>query len=367
MTAVRCAACGETTGVPSCPSCGADLLPDGLEDSFDRQATAVDRDQTRSDEDQTTSDQDQTWSDHDQATSERDQRTADEDQHAADEDFAAGGDEVTYRRSALAREHTGQDRAAVARLRDETSATRLRTADKRDRNAMVRDRDADARDVAANLHDLQDEEEASREAILLRAARDRERAARDRAKAAEDRAQAAADRDVAARERAEAHRVQADLANSLELASKDQLTGTWARRFGLKEISRELTRAHRAGTTLVLAFIDVDGLEHVNNSEGHLAGDELLQLLGATVYAFIRPYDVVVRYGGDELLCAMPAVGISEAKQRFESIAAAFRAASNHSITVGLAEAQTGDSLQDLIARADSALLAARRAGTIDR
>jgi len=366
MTAVTCAACGETTGVPSCASCGADLVPRGLDFILHGAAIAVDRDQTRSDDDQTTSDQDQTWSDHDQASSERDQRAANEDQHAADEDFASGGDEVTYRRSALARQHTGQDRAAVATIRDESAALRLRTAENRDRDAIIRDRNADERDVAARLQDLAHEEGASREAILSRAARDRKRAALDRAKAAEDRAQAAADRDVAARERAEAYRFQAELASSLELASKDQLTGTWARGFGLKEIARELTRAHRTGTGLVLAFIDVDGLKQVNDSEGHLAGDALLQLLGATLHAFVRPYDVVVRYGGDELLCAMPAVQISEASHRFESIAAALRAASNQSITVGLAESRADDSLQDLIARADSALRAARRSDTVN-
>ncbi len=53
MTAVICTACGETTGVPSCPSCGADLLPGGLQAVLDREAIAVDRDQTQSDGDQT--------------------------------------------------------------------------------------------------------------------------------------------------------------------------------------------------------------------------------------------------------------------------------------------------------------------------
>jgi diguanylate cyclase (GGDEF)-like protein len=361
MKAVRCTACGEATDIPGCPSCGADLLPDGVRAIFELEAMAVDRDQTGSDEDQTGSDQDQTWSDHDQASSDRDQRNADSDQLAADEDLAAGGDAVAYRRSALARQHAGQDRAAVAALRDETAAARLRTAEKRDGDALIRDRNADARDELARLHDLQDDQHASRDAILARAARDRARAAADRAKAAEDRAQAAADRDTAARERAESYRFQAELASSLEVATKDQLTGAWTRGFGLNELARELKRAQRTGSELVLGFIDVDGLKRVNDADGHLAGDELLQLLGATVHAFVRPYDVVMRYGGDELLCAMPNVRLPEARHRFESIAAALKEATSHSITIGIAEAQAGDSLQDLIARADGALRAARR------
>jgi diguanylate cyclase (GGDEF)-like protein len=363
MKAVRCAACGETTSVPGCPFCGADLFPDTIE-AIDREARAADGDQTLSDRDQTASDQDQTWSDHDQAGSDRDQRNADEDQRAADAVFASGGDEATYRRGSLARQHAGQDRAAVAMLRDETAAERLRTGDKRDRDALIRDQNADARDALAGLHDLQDDEHASREAIMARAARDRARAAADRAKAADDRIQAAADRDTAARERAENHRFQAELASSLELARKDHATGAWTRGFGLEEVARELRRAHRTDSTLVLALVDIDGFRQVSDTAGRLAGDELLQLVGETVFAFVRPYDVIVRYGGDELLCAMSDLGLPEAKQRFGAIAAALKAASNQSITVGLARAETGDDLQGLIDRAESSLLEGRRSGT---
>jgi len=328
----------------------------------DRDRTASDRDQTWSDRDQTGSDQDQTWSDHDQTWSASDQRTADEDQHAADDDFAAGGDAVTYHRSALARERSSRDRAAVSVLRDESAAARLRTAEDRDRAAALRDRGAEGRDGLARLHDLQDDADASREDILVRARRDRARAAADRAKAADDRARAAADREAAARERAEALRNRTESADNLKLATTDELTGAWTRKFGLEEVSRELERAHRTGATLVLAFVDVDGLKQVNDSQGHLAGDALLRLVGETLRANVRPYDVIVRYGGDELVCAMPNLSGPEARARFETIAAALKAVdAEHSVTVGLAEAEPADSLQELIARADADLLEARR------
>ena len=366
---VRCPACGEVTGVPSCQSCGAELLAGAVDQVGDRPApdrdrTASDQDQTWSDHDQTGSDQDQTWSDHDQTGSASDQRSADEDQHAADSDFAAGGDAFTYHRSALARERSSRDRAAVSALRDESAAARVRTAEDRDRAAALRDRGAEGRDALARLHDLQDDAHASREDILLRAKRDRARAAADRAKAAHDRARAAADREEAARERAEALRSRTESADNLKLATTDELTGAWTRKFGLEEVSRELERAHRTGATLVLAFIDVDGLKQVNDSQGHLAGDALLRLVGETLRANVRPYDVIVRYGGDELVCAMPNLSAREARARFEPIAAALTAIdAEHSVTVGLAEAEPADSLQDLIARADADLLQARRSG----
>jgi diguanylate cyclase (GGDEF)-like protein len=359
----KCPVCGEATEVPTCASCGAELPTAAIDPLRDR--TASDRDQGASDRDQTESDQDQTWSDHDQTASERDQRSADEDQHAADDDFAAGGDAITYQRSALARERSGRDRDAVSVVRAETAAARLRTAADRDRAAELRDRGAEGRDALARLHDLQDDTDASREDILLRAERDRARAAADRAKAADDRARAAADRDEAARERAEALRDRAESADDLKLATTDELTGARTRRFGLEEISRELERAHRTGATLVLAFVDVDGLKAINDSQGHLAGDALLQLLGATLRANVRPYDVVVRYGGDELLCAMPNLSAREATARFNKIAGALSASgAHHSVTFGLAEAEPADSLQELIARADADLLEARRSRT---
>jgi diguanylate cyclase (GGDEF)-like protein len=321
-------------------------------------------DQTLSDHDQTMSDQDQTWSDHDQTASEGDQRSADEDQHAADEDFAAGGDKGAHQRSALARERSSRDRAAVSAVRDESAAARLRTADERDRAAGLRDRGAEGRDELARLHDLEADEDASREDILSRSRRDRARAAADRAKAAADRVRAAADRQEAARERAEALRHRTESADDLKSATTDELTGAWTRRFGLEEVSRELERAQRTNALLVLAFVDVDGLKQVNDSQGHLAGDKLLQLVGETLRANVRSYDVIVRYGGDELLCAMPNLSAPEARARFERIAAILTAANaEHSVTFGLAEAEPADSLQELIARTDADLLEARRSG----
>lgn len=360
---VKCPACGEATATPSCASCGAELPAGAIDEMHDRGPS--DRDQTASDRDQTASDQDQTWSDHDQTASERDQRSADEDQHAADDDFAAGGDAITYHRSALARERSGRDRDAVSAVRSESASARLATAAERDRAAELRDRGGEGRDALARLHDLQDDTDASRDEILLRAERDRARAAADRAKAADDRARAAADREESARERAQALRERTTSAHNLKLAATDELTGGWTRKVGLEEVSRELERARRTGARLVLAFVDVDGLKAVNDTKGHLAGDALLRLLGETLRANVRPYDVVVRYGGDELLCAMPNLSAREARARFQTIAAALATAdANHSVTFGLAEAEPADSLQDLIARADADFLKARSSRT---
>ncbi|MDQ3889537.1 MAG: GGDEF domain-containing protein [Actinomycetota bacterium] len=293
--------------------------------------------------------------------SDRDQRTAEEDQRAADGYFAAGGDPLVYDRGVRARERSAQEREVVSTMRDQTAAERLKTAEERDRAAELRDRRAEAWDRLARLHDLEDDTGASREDVLLRAQRDRRRAAADRARAADDRRRAAEDRAEAARDRAEAHSRHMDAAEALVAAMKDELTGAWTRGAGLAAVSRELERAHRTGAKLVLAFIDVDGLKEVNDSDGHVAGDAVLRLVGHTIRSYVRAYDVVVRYGGDELLCAMPNVTAADATRRLREIAGAVTTAhTDRSITFGVAEAEPTDTLQELVVRADAALLAAR-------
>ena len=175
--------------------------------------------------------------------------------------------------------------------------------------------------------------------------------------AARDRAQAAADREAAAREREEARRALAEAERELKAAATDELTGAWTRRFGFVQIVRELERERRTGDRLTVAFLDVDGLKSVNDSEGHAAGDRLLRLAVDTMRTHLRPYDVVVRYGGDEFLCAMPDTGTDAARERMTGIAATLSAESGHSISFGLAEHQPGEGLQELVDRADTDML----------
>lgn len=318
------------------------------------------------DGDQSASDGDQTWADHDQTASDRDQRSAEDDQHAADADFAAGGDPRVYEQTSSARKRTSADRVAASRLRDETAEARVRTAADRDRAAEQRDRAADLRDALGRLSDIRPD--ASRGAIALRAERDRARAAADRTRAADDRLRAAADRAEAARDRVAARRRESDARRELVAAALDELTGALGRRFGLESVSRELERAVRTGNSLVLAFIDVDNLKGVNDMRGHLAGDRLLHLVASTLRAHVRSYDVIVRYGGDEFLCAMPQITRGAARQRMEKTAAALTAADEaHSVSFGIALVEPADGLEELVGRADEDLLRSRRRATEDR
>jgi diguanylate cyclase (GGDEF)-like protein len=89
---------------------------------------------------------------------------------------------------------------------------------------------------------------------------------------------------------------------------------------------------------------------------------ESARLVGETIRANVRPYDLIVRYGGDELICAMPNLSGHEATARFKKIAAELSAVSpDHSIAFGLAAAEPAEGLQELLVRADTDLLEARR------
>ncbi len=190
------------------------------------------------------------------------------------------------------------------------------------------------------------------------------RAAADRARAASDRAEAAADRTLASAERALAARDRARAARDRELAESDDLTGVLRRGPGHRQLAKEIDRARRASQSLVLAFIDVDALKHVNDTQGHLAGDALLRSVADTLRTRLRSYDLIIRFGGDEFICVLPDSEVGSVQQRFAEAAEALASsATGGSITVGYAQLRDMDSTERLIARADADLLEHRRAG----
>jgi len=251
--------------------------------------------------------------------------------------------------------------------REALASSRDRAGSRRDYEAALRDRLAEAADAQISELALSDglatDMPASRDALVVRVARDRERAAADRAGAAEQRAAAARDREQAAidRQLAAADREQA--AAELAAAGVDDLTGALRRGVGLTAVEREIARARRTEQPLVLAFVDVDGLKLVNDSQGHLAGDRLLQRVADAISTHLRPYDITVRIGGDEFLCSLQGVTTDDVRERLGQVAAALAAdRAGGSISFGLADLHPEDSLDDLIGRADAALLAARGA-----
>lgn len=243
------------------------------------------------------------------------------------------------------------------RLRDQAARRRDAAAHRRDEGGMHRDQVANTRDATARRRPERREQtdaagidspEAT-EAERQLAALDRVAAAEDRSAAAADRQQALADRMAAARDR--------------RSASLDGLTGTYNRYAGVLQLRRDVARAARAGHLLVVAFIDLDHLKMINDTQGHAAGDRALTAVAQALLTAVRPYDLVIRYGGDEFLCAVEGIDAAAARLRFSRVNQLLgdSGVDRVSVTVGLAEMQPGETPDALIARADADLYQQRR------
>src|SRR4051794_7972395 len=331
----------------------------------DQAASAAD--QTAADADQTASDTDQGASDHDQARSDADQRSSERDQAAADRDLASrlAVDPQTRQSYELSRSERAQgtlDRRAGTLMRAQVSLERDAQAKQRDEVAGERDRVAEERDRVAEDHDREikrkGEERESSDPRARRAlealAEMRDRSAANRMRAAADRARAAKDRDVTALDRKH-------LLGELQQAHLDAPTGAYQRGMGEVALVNEIERARRTKRALSLAYIDLDARRKVNDLDGHGEGDELLRELVALLRSLLRPYDPVVRWGGDEFVCTISDATLGDATRRFEGIRADLAEAHGEGVTVGLATLEEKDSLETLLERADTALLEARQ------
>jgi diguanylate cyclase (GGDEF)-like protein len=233
------------------------------------------------------------------------------------------------------------DRDQDAGERDRASTAHDALADERDLCAGRRDHRAERREKHAKDVDPQNAFDRSE------AKRDREQSAAERSNSRDDRVASEADRILSARERSE--------------YLVDELTGAQRRAAGLFELEREIVRARRTGQPFTLAFVDIDGLKAVNDSRGHAGGDELLVVVADTIRVHVRPYDLVVRYGGDEFLCGLLGLGIVEAEKRFDLVNVELAVTHCSSVTAGLAEMAEADSLSALIRRADDDLYDKRK------
>ena len=156
-----------------------------------------------------------------------------------------------------------------------------------------------------------------------------------------------------------------------ELATTDALTGTLNRRRLFEVAEEEIARVARYERPLCVAMLDLDHFKQINDRFGHAVGDEALRLTGAALRAQLRRQDQVGRYGGEEMLVILPETTIDAAQQVLERTRVAIEAmrlaveAERVKVTVsaGLVEWRPGETLTEILRRADEALYAAKASG----
>jgi len=147
-----------------------------------------------------------------------------------------------------------------------------------------------------------------------------------------------------------------------EIAIRDELTGTYNRRFLLEGLARELARAGRSGGGFSVCIIDVDHFKAVNDTLGHAGGDEVLKRVAEIAGRGLRGIDVFGRFGGEEFLLLLPDTDRAGASVVAERIRAAVAAETRVTVTIGVAQ-YAGDGAAAVLARADQALYRGKAAG----
>jgi diguanylate cyclase (GGDEF)-like protein len=149
----------------------------------------------------------------------------------------------------------------------------------------------------------------------------------------------------------------------------DGLTGLYNRAHFEQRIEAELSLARRTGRPLSCVMLDVDHFKRINDTYGHLMGDDVLRSLAAMLVESCRTEDVVCRYGGEEfalLLPNTPALGATVIAERVREAVEErpFRTLKTEvSVTCSLGVAQAAPTETNPIERADAALYQAKREG----
>ncbi len=107
----------------------------------------------------------------------------------------------------------------------------------------------------------------------------------------------------------------------------DQKTGLYNHQYFMAQFANELVRANRYDRPLSIIMADLDLLRNINNTYGHLAGDDVLKGVAAILRQTVRDYDIVARFGGEEFSILMPEAEMEKAIERAEQIRKAIESA----------------------------------------
>lgn len=155
------------------------------------------------------------------------------------------------------------------------------------------------------------------------------------------------------------------------LATTDVLTGALNRRRIFELAEAELARAVRYEHPICLAMLDLDHFKAINDHFGHAIGDQALRAVADAARGSLRTVDLLGRYGGEELMVVLPETAVEPAAvalERIRSSVAGLRITAagdpvRLTVSGGLVQVRTGESLEAALKRADLALYEAKRGG----
>jgi len=156
-----------------------------------------------------------------------------------------------------------------------------------------------------------------------------------------------------------------------KLSVTDWLTDLYNHSFSRHSLDAALRRSLRENSRLCVIMADLDHFKTINDSYGHLVGDEVLRIVAARMISAARSGDQVARYGGEEFLFILQDTDLTEGEEVAERIrlrinsdtVQCHKKSMRVTMSLGLAQAREDDSVDDLIARADVALYTAKAAG----
>lgn len=156
-----------------------------------------------------------------------------------------------------------------------------------------------------------------------------------------------------------------------EQATRDDLTGLFNRRSLFELLGKEILRAKRKGLPISLLMADLDHFKAINDSKGHLVGDQVLQEVAARFVRLTRSYDFASRYGGEEFVIVLPGCSLEDGIKRADDFRAAIADTPlstscglvHVTCSFGVAVSYDDISSEELINEADAALYCAKRAG----
>lgn len=151
----------------------------------------------------------------------------------------------------------------------------------------------------------------------------------------------------------------------------DGLTGLFLKRYFIEKLYLEIERAKRYNTDFYLIMLDIDHFKKINDSYGHLIGDNILKITAQTILSCVRHGDIVARYGGEEFIILMPNISKDDVVKISENIRKSIKNTSfksdkkslNITVSIGISKYYKDKNIDSLIANTDNALYQAKNSG----